>query len=184
MKDTFRYILGYLLGIAIILFLIPFWQYNISIKEYGLPSDLIFISDITRITISIILFIIGIIFGAWSNIYLYEHGKGGPFDAFNKAISPRSKNLLTTGPYRLCRNPMLFGTICAYSAFGFLFNSLRSLMVAVGFTIFMYIYVKVFEEKRLKKDFGDEYIQYKKSVPMIFPYSIILEIFKKKGKES
>lgn len=182
MKETIRYIIGYLLGIAIVLFLIPYWQYSISIKEYSLPNDIIFKSYILRISTSVILLIIGIIFGAWSNIYLYEHGKGVPFDAFNKAISPRSKNLLTTGPYRFCRNPMLFGTICAYSAFGLLLNSFRSFMVAAGFTIFMIIYVKLFEEKRLRNDFGDEFIQYKKSVPMIFPYKVILEIFKKKEK--
>ncbi len=184
MKETIRHILGYLLGIAIVLFLIPYWQYSISIKEYGLPNDIIFKSDIFRIAISVILFIIGIIFGAWSNFYLYEHGKGGPLDIFNSAISPRSKNLLTTGPYHFCRNPMLFGTICAYSAFGLLLNSLRSFMVAVGFTIFMYVYVKLFEEKRLKKDFGEEYLKYRKSTSMIFPFKIIPELFKSRKKES
>lgn len=78
---------------------------------------------------------------------------------------------------------MLFGTICAYTALGLFLSSLRSLMVAIGFTIFMYIYVKLFEEKRLLNDFGDEYVQYRKSTPMIFPYNIIegLSISRKKN---
>jgi protein-S-isoprenylcysteine O-methyltransferase Ste14 len=33
----------------------------------------------------------------------------------------------------------------------------------------MVIYIKTFEEKRLLKDFGDEYLAYKKNVSMIFP---------------
>jgi protein-S-isoprenylcysteine O-methyltransferase Ste14 len=31
------------------------------------------------------------------------------------------------------------------------------------------VYLKVSEEKRLLKDFGDEFIEYKKSVSMLFP---------------
>lgn len=184
MKETIRYITGYLLGFILVLVLIPYWQYSISVNEYTSFDDTIFRSGLNRIVISLILLVIGIIFGIWSNIYLYEHGKGGPFDIFNKAISPRSKKLLKTGPYSYCRNPMLFGTICAYTALGLFLNSLRSLIVAIGFAIFMYIYVKLFEEKRLLKDFGEEYIQYRKSVPMIFPYNILEGLFKAGKKES
>ena len=35
--------------------------------------------------------------------------------------------------------------------------------------ILVFIYLRKSEEKRLLKDFGDEYEEYKKKVPMIFP---------------
>ena len=168
MKNTAQHILGYIVGISIIL-LIPWWQYNLSIKEFVGFNDTLFNSTILRIAISIPIFLLGIVFGFWSNYVLFDYGKGGPVDIFNVPISPRSRNLLVSGPYKYCRNPMVFGAICIYTSIGLYLNSIRSLMVVCGFIVFMYMYVKIFEETRLLRDFGDAYRAYKEKVPMIIP---------------
>jgi protein-S-isoprenylcysteine O-methyltransferase Ste14 len=36
-------------------------------------------------------------------------GKGNPMDAFGHEVAPRTQHLMTDGPYRLNRNPMLTG---------------------------------------------------------------------------
>jgi protein-S-isoprenylcysteine O-methyltransferase Ste14 len=100
---------------------------------------------------------------------LFKIGKGGPTDGFNIAISPRTKNLVVTGPYRLSRNPMVFGAFSVYFAIGlFLFSALVlfTLAVFLGLSV---VYLKQTEEKRLTRDFGEAYVAYRKKVPMIFP---------------
>ena len=169
MKDLIRHIAGGIIGGTLVLFLIPYWQYDLSIKEYTVLGNTLFGSETFRIVLSLPIFLIGVVFAIWSNIFMFKFGEGGPADIFNIPISPRTKKLITNGPYRYCRNPMLFGAICLYTSIGIYLNSIRSLMVAWGFLVFMILYVKVFEEPRLLRDFGKDYIAYKKRVPMIFP---------------
>jgi protein-S-isoprenylcysteine O-methyltransferase Ste14 len=105
----------------------------------------------------------------WSNIFLFTIGKGGPADGFNISISPRSKKLVTTGPYRYSRNPMVFGAFSLYTSLGIFLNSVICLIIILIFVFFIIYYLRLSEEKRLLKDFGDEYLDYKNKVPMIFP---------------
>ena len=42
-------------------------------------------------------------------IYMRIVGKGNPFDAYGHEVAPRTKHLMISGPYSLCRNPMLEG---------------------------------------------------------------------------
>ena len=116
-----------------------------------------------------LLAVTGIIFVIWSNIDLLIVGKGGPTDFFNKSISPRSKILVTKGPYRYTRNPMVFGINALYIAFSIFLNSLSALLFCLMFLSAIILYLKLSEEKRLLKDFGDEYLVYKKRVSMIIP---------------
>lgn len=169
MKDSIRHIAGYFIGGFVFLFLIPYCFYLISVREYAVFSDELAISSTARIILSVPVILTGLVFAAWSNIFLFIVGKGGPVDVFNKAISPRTKKLVVSGPYRYSRNPMVFGALCLYTGIAIGLNSVRCLIIALIFLLFMIIYIKIFEEKRLLKDFGDEYLAYKKNVSMIFP---------------
>ncbi len=42
----------------------------------------------------------GLGFVVWSNVSLLVAGKGGPADVFGVAISPRTRQLVTSGPYQ------------------------------------------------------------------------------------
>ena len=124
-----------------------------------------------RIIVSLPILIIGLFFVIWSNIALFRIGKGGPADGFNIAISPRTEKLVIAGPYRYTRNPMVFGAFATYFSIGIYLNSLICLMVLI-LSLFLAIkYLKLTEEKRLYKDFGDEFLEYKKNVPMIIPFT-------------
>ena len=169
MRDPVRYILGYTVSSAIFILLIPFGLFELS-RVDPLVFETGFIdSRFIRAVISGPIFMAGVIFMIWSNLALFKIGKGGPTDAFNIPISPRTKKLVTVGPYRYTRNPMVFGGFSLYLAIGIFLNSRICLISVILFLLLMVINLKLTEEKRLLKDFGDEYTDYKNRVPMIFP---------------
>ena len=160
---------GYLLGGFVFLILIPAVIYLTSLlSSTPLGLNVPYIKYINYI-VATLLAVTGIIFVIWSNIDLLIVGKGGPTDFFNKSISPRSKILVTKGPYRYTRNPMVFGMNALNIAFSIFLNSLSALLFCLMFLSAIILYLKLTEEKRLLKDFGDEYLVYKKRVSMIIP---------------
>ena len=169
MRVTVRYIIGYILGFTIFILLIPFGLYELSKINCFLSDRVISNSTILRYIFSIVFFLIGVFFALWSNIFLFFIGKGGPADGFGIAISPRTKKLVTTGPYRYSRNPMVFGAFMIYLSIVIFLNSIIVLFCLLIFFTMGIIYLKLSEEKRLLRDFGDEYLHYKKRVSMIFP---------------
>ncbi len=171
--NTLRLIIGYLIGFSLFVVLIPYLLVTAS-HNPDLCMNVPFISDLyVRLAIALPIFCTGVLFGIWSNVYLLDKGKGGPVDAFNVSISPRSQLLVTTGPYKYCRNPMVFGTICIYSSLSIYLNSLHDLVVVVAIIPFFILLLKFSEEKRLLKDFGEAYVDYKSKVPMIVPFTKI-----------
>jgi protein-S-isoprenylcysteine O-methyltransferase Ste14 len=116
-----------------------------------------------------LFFLLGAFFLIWSNIFLLIVGKGGPTEGFNTSISPKTKNLVTKGPYRYTRNPMVFGAFSLYISIGIFLNSILCLISIFIFLYFVIKYLKLSEEKRLLKDFGDEFKDYKIKTPLLFP---------------
>jgi protein-S-isoprenylcysteine O-methyltransferase Ste14 len=169
MSETMRYILGYILGMTVFLFLVPFGLYELSKMDFLFGSKDMIHSTIIRIALALPFFTVGACFAIWSNIYLFKIGKGGPAEGLGISISPRTKHLVTSGPYRYSRNPMVFGAFSLYVAIALFLDSMNGLICLFAFLPFGIIYLKASEEKRLLKDFGDEYIEYKKSVAMLFP---------------
>lgn len=170
---TFRLVLGYLIGFSLFVILIPYLLVSAS-QNQDLCLNLPFIPNFyVRLAIALPIFCIGVLFGIWSNVYLLNKGKGGPVDAFNVSISPRSQKLVTTGPYKYCRNPMVFGTICIYSSISIYVDSLHDLVVILLIIPVFILFLKLSEEKRLLKDFGEEFLAYKSKVPMIVPFTKI-----------
>ncbi len=173
MKETLKYILGYFVGFSLFIVLIPLGFYDLSKLDFPFHGKVLIGSEILRIILSIIIFIPGLIFAIWSNIFLYTVGKGGPTDAFGVSVSPQTKYLVTTGPYKYCRNPMVFGAISMYTSIVIILNSFTPLILLIIFIFLIILLLKLSEEKRLLKDFGDEYAEYKKKVPMIFPVRLM-----------
>jgi protein-S-isoprenylcysteine O-methyltransferase Ste14 len=169
MKETARLIIGYILGFTIFVVLVPFGLYKLSQSGFLFPGKVLICSDLARYIISSLIFIVGVWFAAWSNIYLLKIGEGGPFHGLGLSISPQTKKLVTIGPYRYSRNPMVFGAFTLYLSIVLYLNSIIGLILITVFLLLGVSYLKFSEEKRLIKDFGDEYIAYRKKVPMIFP---------------
>lgn len=154
-----RFIIGYAIGFFLFMIVIPF-----IIWHFPLIDNIFFNTSIIqpvsiRLSIVFFLFCIGFIFIVWSNIDLLRKGKGGPTNLFSVQISPRSRKLVVTEPYKLCRNPMVLGTNLLYFALSFYLNSLLPLLFCFLFLCLVIIYLKYVEEKRLERDFGENFIQ-------------------------
>ena len=85
-------------------------------------------------------------------------------------FSPPPK-LVTDGPYRYARNPMLTGIFIQLFGLGILGNSLTLILFFTPlFILVNYWELKRVEEPELEKRLGKEYVDYKKRVPMFFPW--------------
>jgi protein-S-isoprenylcysteine O-methyltransferase Ste14 len=110
-----------------------------------------------------ILILCGVFFAWWSiGMQLFE-ANGTPLP-----MIPTQK-LLINGPFRYCRNPMTFGTICAYSGIGVIVGSLASLFIVALFAGLLMIYLTRIEEHELAARFGQRYIDYKAVTPFLIP---------------
>ena len=168
-SDIQKHIAGYIFGGFIFLILVPCAIYLTSLVSSASLGSNASPSGIIRYSVAILLAVTGLVFVIWSNLDLFIVGKGGPADFFNTSISPRSKKFVTQGSYRYSRNPMVFGMNALYIAFSLFLNSVSALLFCLLFLFAIILYIKKFEEKRLLKDFGDEYLEYKKRVSMILP---------------
>ena len=100
-----KQVLGYFLGFAIFIIGIPALMWLVS----GRPA----FADLPtgRLYLSVLLAIAGLSLSVWSIIYMKRVGKGNPFDAMGHEVAPRTRHLMTDGPYKLSRNPMLYNII-------------------------------------------------------------------------
>jgi protein-S-isoprenylcysteine O-methyltransferase Ste14 len=166
LQTIVRYLFGYLIGLSVFLWIIPYGVFCLSKASFSIPLP---VHDAIRLTVALVLGCAGLFFLFWSNTALLLQGKGGPVDAFNVPISPRTKHLVVNGPYRHTRNPMVFGAFSLYLALAIFWNSLTALTVLALFFIAVRLYLRATEEKRLLKDFGREYEEYRNQVRMIVP---------------
>ena len=152
------HIIGYLLGLLIFVLGIPALMWMVSGRGWPYTPD-----STVLCFISVVLAVCGLVLSIYSIVYMRVVGKGNPFDAYGHEVAPRTRHLMTSGPYRLCRNPMLVG-IYVYDV-GILvwLWSVWPILIVIIEVILLTLQVRS-EEKRLEKDFGQEYIDYKKQV--------------------
>jgi protein-S-isoprenylcysteine O-methyltransferase Ste14 len=122
-----------------------------------------------NVIVGIIIVFSGLILSVWTIIYMKVVGRGNPMDAFDHEIAPHTQHLMTGGVYRICRNPMLLGTFLYLAGIVLLLFSWQSAVVWVIFVIIMSFQVSS-EEKRLERDFGQEYLDYRKRTGRFTPW--------------
>lgn len=157
-----REIAGYVLGGLMFVLLIPTLMWLAS----GRPH----LGDIPvwRIVIIVLLAVLGIALSVWSIVYMRHKGDGNPMDAFGHEVAPRTRHLMTDGPYRLSRNPMLTGSFVYYAGVCFCLWTWQALLVFAAFIAIMLLQVRS-EEKRLLRDFGTEYEEYCRRTGRFWP---------------
>ena len=170
MNEDKRMILGYIVGGLLVIVLVPSIIYTITSLFDEVYRIEIIQNMIIRWIIIIILLVIGLIYGIWSVVIQNTVGQGGPVEIGNIEISPKTKNLVVSGPYKNTRNPMLFGTFLIYLAFALFINSITSVVIVCAIFVFMLTVVVKMEEKRLLKDFGNQYEEYRRNVSMFIPW--------------
>jgi len=149
-----RETVGYILGGIIFVCLLPIIMWIVS----GSPELAVHIGAL-RASVTGILILGGLSLSVWTIVYMKTRGKGNPMDAFGKEIGPRTQHLMTDGPYRLNRNPMLTGTLIYLAGFVVWFLTWQAALVWGVFFAIMFVQVLT-EEHRLRRDFGEEYEEY------------------------
>ena len=153
---------GYLLGLLIFVIGIPALMWLVSGRMWSYVPD-----SPLQIIIAAFFAVGGLALSIWSIVYMRRVGKGNPFDAYGHEVAPRTSQLMTSGPYRICRNPMLVG-IYIYDA-GVLIWLWKALPLLIFLAEVILLTLQVHsEEKRLEQDFGQEYLDYKKRVGRYF----------------
>jgi protein-S-isoprenylcysteine O-methyltransferase Ste14 len=165
-----KMILGYIVGGFLVIVLVPSIIYITTSLFDSVYRIEIIQNAVIRWIIIMILLVIGLVYGIWSVIIQNTIGQGGPVEIGNIEISPKTKNLVVSGPYKYTRNPMLFGTLLIYLAFALFINSITSVVLVSAIFVFMLTVVVKMEEKRLLKDFGKQYEEYQKKVSMFIPW--------------
>jgi len=80
------------------------------------------------------------------------------------------KELVTSGLYAYCRNPMISGIFLMMFGAGLLMGSLSfTAFFAPLFVLALYLEASKIEEKEMELKFGQPYLEYKQKVPMFFP---------------
>ena len=87
---------GYLLGLLIFVIGIPALMWLVSGRPwpYVLDSTLLCV-------VSVLFAICGLVLSIYSIVYMRIVGKGNPFDAYGHEVAPRTRHLMTEGPYSL-----------------------------------------------------------------------------------
>ena len=151
---------GYLIGLLLFVILIPLLMWKLS-------------GDVHPGTIQTVCFVVlaavGIGLSVWSIVYMKKVGKGNPLDAFNHEIAPRTVNLMTEGPYRICRNPMLFAVLIYYIGLLICLQTWKAFAVFMIYFAIMMVQVNR-EEQRLENDFGESYRDYCKKTKKLIPF--------------
>lgn len=82
-----------------------------------------------------------------------------------------SIGLVTNGLHRYVRHPLYFGTLLTLWSFFFLFPELGYLITCILATLYTWIGA-LWEEQKLRREFGDAYVAYQRRVPMLIPFRL------------
>lgn len=158
-----QFLLGLIPAGILFLFLIPY----LLVKPIPRLDVLMHLPGlnfgVVNLVAGIILIAAGLSCAWWTIYWQMARASGTPLP-----MLPTQK-LLTDGPFQLCRNPMILGTVTAYLGVGILAGSIASAAAVILFGILLLVYVKLVEEKELAARFGQAYLDYKAATPFIFP---------------
>ncbi len=139
-----------------VIVVIPFFILYFSNYHYHIPDGVF-------IVIGCIILIAGLFLAGWTMMLFNNIGFGTP------APWNPPKNLVIEGPYCYVRNPMIIGVLLILLAEFFLLHAVQILWWVIIFFVINTIYFRVFEEKQLENNFGDDYRRYRQNVPMWIP---------------
>ncbi len=80
----------------------------------------------------------------------------------------RTERIVTTGVYTIVRHPQYLGGLLAHVGISLLLSAWYSLLLTPTLVLLIYLLSRK-EEKELVTEFGKEYVDYKKQVPMLMP---------------
>jgi protein-S-isoprenylcysteine O-methyltransferase Ste14 len=100
--------------------------------------------------------------GAWLGI------RGVSETTLRVAETHRTERIVTTGVYSVVRHPQYFGGLLAHVGISFLLSAWCSLLSTPLMALLIFLISRK-EEEELIREFGKEYEDYRKRVPMLVP---------------
>ena len=120
--------------------------------------------------VALFLFGSGVILWIWTYEQLVRLGEGSP-----SPVAGRTLKLARTGIYAYSRNPSVFGKLFGFVAVGVALNSISFCFLLTPIILCGSLIEKVIrQEPQLIEIFGEEYEQYRKEVPLFFPWKFFL----------
>ena len=114
--------------------------------------------------VAVVALLVAILFMTYAMLALWIDGKGTP-----APIAPTQK-LVTSGPYKYCRNPIELGTGVYFLFIGTYFDGLLTgLFCQIFGMILGFGYIKLIEERELELRFGEAYRAYLLTTPLFVP---------------
>jgi len=92
--------------------------------------------------------------------------------SWSAGILRKNRELTTTGPYAVIRNPLYFGSFLIMCGFCTLIDDPANIFVVLGPVAALYFLQVLREERNLANLFGVQWDQYARSVPRFFPRSL------------
>jgi len=137
--------------------------------SYLLLNTIIIVELINRKNVNVYLLVTGVLIYFVSTSYRRKAIKTlGMYFRLNIAFTQDHK-LITSGIYAIVRHPYYFGAILEVVAIPIIFNSFNGVIFCLVVNIPLWVHRVTIEEKVLVDFFGDAYLQYSRSVPLIFP---------------
>ena len=161
-------LLGMISGWGIFLFLFGLWVSPQDRFLIPLFQELIFVIPLLGLisfqvqVINLVITLIFLIPGAYLGI------KGVTELGLKESETHRPERVINTGLYSRMRHPQYTGAILSHIGITFLLSSFYSLLATPLVVVINYILCWK-EEKELVREFGGNYVNYQKSVPMLLP---------------
>lgn len=152
------YRLAYTIFAALTLVALLFYQYSFLSPQLIHSTALKYISAIILVLPGLVTMII--------SVGKYFLLLSGVRSLYTSIATPELK---VNGIHRYMRHPLYSGTILFVTGLFFIFPTLSNL-VAVVLLIAYVLVGLIFEEKKLVKEFGQSYLQYRSKVPKLIPY--------------
>lgn len=112
-----------------------------------------------------LLFTAGIFVVWYTYGYLCIKGEGSPGTHLGG-----TRKLVTTGPFAVCRHPSIIGKFMGVVALGFLVGSPTFFFIIIpALTTYSLFAARFLQEKLCVQLWGDEYIKYRHTTPLILP---------------
>nr|MDO8134451.1 isoprenylcysteine carboxylmethyltransferase family protein [Candidatus Njordarchaeum guaymaensis] len=156
---------GVISGWGFFIFLFAIWlspQPRFTIPFLEGHSIVIPLIDFSIPLTNLLIFLPFLVVGAWFGI------AGVKATGLAVAETHRSEKVVSTGVYGVMRHPQYFGAIMTHVGFSILMSALYSL-IYTPFVILYNFLVARKEEKELIREFGKQYEDYRKRVPMLRP---------------
>lgn len=142
------------LGLIVILL----YQYSFRSAYLFMPGTLIYVAAAVLLLPGLIL--MGI------SLKKYFLLLSGVRSLYMPSDSPELK---IEGVHRFVRHPLYLGTILAVWGLFLIWPTISNLIAVVLLTAYVIVGIG-FEEKKLINEFGEDYVRYKRDVPMLVPF--------------